>query len=113
MASEERIQVFQGTLDLILLRALSTMGAQHAYGLASRLEQIADGALPLNAGTMYAALVRLEQRRWIKGTWEQTPSNRQAKVYAITRAGSKALEQQTGRWNRLSSLMNKLMPGDT
>src|SRR5215207_5005896 len=76
MASEERIQVFQGTLDLILLRALATMGPQHGYGLASRLKQIADGALPLNAGTMYAALVRLAQRRWVKGPWEQTPANR-------------------------------------
>ena len=74
MSSEgkERVELLQGTLDLIVLRALSTMGPQHAYGLAARLEQVAEASLTLNQGTLYPALVRLEQKRWIKGVWQRT-----------------------------------------
>ena len=90
MASE-RVELLQGTLDLIVLRALSTMGPQHAYGLAARLEQVADDPFPLNQGTLYAALTRLEQKGWIKGTWQRTESNREAKYYAITKSGLRAL----------------------
>ena len=103
MPSEgNRVEVLQGTLDLIVLRALSTMGAQHAYGLAARLDQMADHAFPLNQGTLYAALVRLDQKGWIKGTWQRTESGREAKYYAITKAGARALEKQTERWRRLA-----------
>jgi PadR family transcriptional regulator len=109
----ERIELLQGTLDLIVLRALSTMGPQHAYGLAARLEQVGDHPLMLNQGTLYPALVRLEQRGWIKGTWQKTDSNRDAKYYAITKAGSRALEQQTERWRKLSGLVNKLLVGES
>jgi transcriptional regulator len=104
-----RIELLQGTLDLIVLRALSTMGPQHAYGLAARLEQVADHPLTLNQGTLYPALVRLEQKGWIKGSWQTTESNREAKYYAITRAGSRALTQQTERWRRLAGLVDKLL----
>src|SRR5688572_6449392 len=100
----ERIELLHGTLDLIVLRALSTMGPQHAYGLASRLEQVADHPLMLNQGTLYPALVRLEQKGWIKGSWDKTKNNRDAKYYAITRSGVRALEQQTSRWRRLVGL---------
>jgi PadR family transcriptional regulator, regulatory protein PadR len=111
MASEDapRLEVLQGTLDLIVLRALSTMGPQHAYGLAARLEQLADHPFPLNQGTLYAALVRLEQRGWIKATWQTTETKREAKYYGLTRAGSRALEKQTDRWRRLVSFLDKLL----
>ena len=109
----ERVELLQGTLDLIVLRALSTMGPQHAYGLASRLEEVAEHPLMLNQGTLYPALVRLEQKGWIKGTWQRTESNREAKYYAITKAGTRALDKQTERWRRLAGLVDKLLLGDT
>jgi transcriptional regulator len=109
----ERVELLQGTLDLIVLRALSTMGPQHAYGLASRLEQVAEHPLMLNQGTLYPALVRLEQKGWIKGTWQRTESNREAKYYAITKAGTRALDKQAERWRRLARLVDQLLLGGT
>ncbi|MGH9385523.1 MAG: PadR family transcriptional regulator [Vicinamibacterales bacterium] len=111
MASKERqrVELLQGTLDLIVLRALSTMGRLHAYALAARLEQVADHPLFLNQGTLYPALVRLEQKGWIKGTWQTTDNNREAKFYAITKAGTRALEKETERWRRLAGLVDKLL----
>jgi PadR family transcriptional regulator PadR len=109
MTSEDRVEILQGTLDLILLRALATMGPQHAYGLAARLAQVADHPLPLNQGTLYAALTRLEQKSWIKGTWQTTDAGREAKYYTLTRAGTRALEVQTDRWRRLASFVDKLL----
>jgi transcriptional regulator len=111
MPSERRprVELLQGTLDLIVLRALATMGPQHAYGLASRLEQVADHPLLLNQGTLYPALVRLEQKGWIKGAWQTTANNREAKFYAITKAGGRALGEQTERWRRLAGLVDKLL----
>ena len=104
-----RVELLQGTLDLIILRALATMGAQHAYALAARLEQVSDHPFSLNQGTLYPALIRLEQRGWIKGLWRKTTTNHDAKFYAITTAGTRALEQQTARWRRLSGLIDKLL----
>ena len=104
-----RVELLQGTLDLIVLRALATMGPQHAYALAARLEQVGEHALTLNQGTLYPALVRLEQSGWIRGTWKRTENNREAKYYAITRAGLRALGKQTERWQRLAGLVNKLL----
>jgi PadR family transcriptional regulator PadR len=111
MGSEDadRVELLQGTLELIVLRALATMGPQHAYGLAARLNQVADHSLPLNQGTLYAALVRLELKGWTQGTWQRTDSNREAKYYAITRAGSRALERQTARWRRLVGFVDALL----
>jgi transcriptional regulator len=111
MASEsgDRVELLPGTLDLIVLRALDTMGPQHAYGLAARLEQVAQPSLSLNQGTLYPALVRLEQKGWIKGSWQRTESNRDAKYYDITRPGRRALRDQTERWRRLAGLVEKLL----
>ncbi|MBV9155458.1 MAG: PadR family transcriptional regulator [Acidobacteriaceae bacterium] len=113
MSKEERgrSQIPQGTLDLIVLRTLATMGPLHAYGLALRLQQVSDDLLNLNQGTLYPALLRLEQQGFIKGAWRTTQNNREAKFYSLTRAGEKALEQETGRWNRLAGLMEKLLGG--
>lgn len=115
MASENdsRVELLQGTLDLIVLQALTTMGPQHAYGLASRLEQMADHPFSLNQGTLYAALVRLEQNGWIRGTWQTTENNREAKYYAVTRSGARALEKQADRWRRIAGLVNKLLLGES
>jgi transcriptional regulator len=103
------IPILQGTLDLMILRTLATMGPQHAYGIAARLEQVSGDLLNLNQGTVYPALVRLEQHGWTKGSWGKTGSNREARFYAITRAGQKALENETGRWRQMSSVVEKLL----
>jgi PadR family transcriptional regulator, regulatory protein PadR len=105
----QRIGVLQGTLDLIVLRTLQTMGAQHAYAIATRLEQVSGDLLHLNQGTLYPALVRLEQQGHIQGSWGKTETNRDAKFYSITRAGEKALEEETLRWRRMSGLVEKLL----
>ena len=107
--SGDRVELLQGTLDLIILRALSTMGRQHAYGLAARLAQVSDHPLSLNQGTLYPALVRLEQKGWIRGAWQKTENNRDAKYYSITKPGERALATQTERWRRLSGLVNTLL----
>ncbi len=111
MPSEKapRVELLQGTLDLIILRALETMGPQHAYGLAARLKQVAEPSLVLNQGTLYPALVRLEQKGWIKGSWQRTESSREAKYYTLTKAGVRGLQQQTERWRRLAGLVDKLL----
>src|SRR5579863_5853891 len=98
----DRIAVLQGTLDLIVLRTLKTLGPQHAYAIATRLQQVSDDLLHLNQGTLYPALVRLEQEGKIKGVWGKTDSNREAKFYSITKTGAKALAQETVRWRRMA-----------
>ena len=102
-------QIFQGTLDLIVQRNLATIGPQHAYQIATRLQQISDGLLNLNQGTLYPALVRLEQYGWIKGSWSKTESGREARFYAITVAGQKALRAETEHWRRTSQLIECLL----
>src|SRR6266446_6502178 len=103
---EERpMQVLQGTLAPIILRTLHTIGPQHAYAIATRIEQVSEDLLRLNQGTLYPALVRLEQQGWIKGTWGKTENNREAKYYAITKAGQRALVKETQRWRRMAVLV--------
>lgn len=106
---KESIQLLQGTLDLIVLRTLASMGSQHAYQIATRLQQVSDSLLNLNQGTLYPALVRLEQYGWIKGAWGKTESNRDAKYYTITKAGQKALSLETARWRKLAGLVELLL----
>lgn len=108
-SKEDSVELLQGTLDLIVLRALDTMGPLHAYALATRLAQVSDHPLSLNQGTLYPALVRLEHKGWIKGTWGKTETNREAKFYAITKAGKGELVRQTEKWRRLSGLVDKLL----
>ena len=114
MPSEEResLQLLQGTLDLIVLRTLSALGAQHAYQIATRLQQVSQNHLSLNQGTLYPALVRLEQYGWIKGAWGRTESNREAKFYSITKAGEQALSKETLQWRRLAGLVDRLLVED-
>ena len=111
MTSEagDRMAVLQGTLDLIVLRTLKSLGPRHAYAIATRIQQISEDLLHLNQGTLYPALVRLEQQGRIKGTWGTTESNREAKFYAITKSGEKALAEETLRWRRMSGLVDKLL----
>jgi transcriptional regulator len=105
------VELLQGTLDLIVLRALSTMGPLHSYALGSRLEQASDHPLSLNQGTLYPALTRLEQKGYIKGSWGKTESNREAKFYRITKSGQRELTRQAERWRRLAGLVDKLLLG--
>jgi PadR family transcriptional regulator len=111
MSSKEREpgQILQGTLDLIVLRTLEAMGPQHAYQIATRLEQVSDKLLSLNQGTLYPALVRLEQYGWIAGAWGRTENNREAKFYELTRAGRKALAKETARWRTMAALVERFL----
>jgi PadR family transcriptional regulator PadR len=109
MPSGTKVQVLQGTLDLIVLRTLDTLGPLHAYGIATRLQQVSADTLQLNQGTLFPALVRLEQQAWIKGKWGKTENNREAKFYSLTAAGRKALGRETERWKTLAGLMEKLL----
>lgn len=93
----------------MILRTLATLGPRHAYSIATRLEQVSDEMLKVNQGTLYPALVRLEQNGWIKGTWGKTETNREAKYYAITKAGLRALEEETERWRQMAGVMDKLL----
>ncbi len=103
------IQILQGTLDLMILRTFATMGPQHAYGIAIRLQQVSENMLNLNQGTIYPALVRLEQHGWTRGSWGKTENNREAKYYAITKTGLNALNEETVRWRQMSDLVEKLL----
>jgi transcriptional regulator len=101
--------VLQGTLDLMVLQTLDTMGALHGYGIARRIEQVSDEALRLNEGTVYASLMRLLQRRWISASWGTSENNRKARFYAITRAGQRQLAAETDRWENIAAVMARLL----
>jgi len=106
---ESKSDILQGTLDLMVLQTLEAMGPQHGYGLARRIEQVSDDVLQLNQGTIYASLLRLQQRRWISASWGTSDNNRKAKFYAITRAGRKQLAAQTANWERIAGVIGRLM----
>ena len=107
-----KTDVLQGTLDLMVLQTLDTMGAQHGYAIASRLEQVSKGALQLNMGTLYPALMRLEQRGLIRGSWGTTDSNRKARFYTLTAAGRRQLSNEKEAWDRMAAIMQSLLRGE-
>ena len=105
----EKSDVLQGTLDLMVLKTLDAMGPLHGYGLARRIEQISEDVLQLNQGTIYASLLRLQQRRWITASWGVSENNRRAKFYALTRAGRKQLAVEAGNWERIAGVIGRLL----
>ena len=105
-------EVLQGTLDLMVLRTLETMGPQHGFGLAKRILHISEGILDLNQGTLYPALLRLEQRRWIKSKWGISDNNRQAKFYELTPRGRKQIAEEKESWDLTVSVMNRFLSDD-
>ena len=103
-----KTDVLQGTLDLMVLQTLDTMGPLHGYGIARRIEQISEEVLKLNEGTVYASLMRLQQRRWISANWGVSDNNRKAKFYAITRIGRRQLTAEAENWDRIASVIARL-----
>src|SRR5882757_10989694 len=103
--SDSKLDLLQGTLDLMVLQTLAAMGSQHGYGIARRIEQVSGNELLLNQGTIYASLVRLQQRGWISANWGVSENNRKAKFYSITRSGRKQLSAGAKNWERLSAVM--------
>jgi transcriptional regulator len=112
--SKDRLELLQGTLDLMVLQTLAGLGPLHGYGIARRIEQVSGDEVLLNQGTIYASLVRLQQRGWISAEWGVSDNNRKAKFYAITRRGRTKLARDTAHWLRLSDLMGRMLvsPGE-
>lgn len=106
---ESKLDLLQGTLDLMVLQTLAVMGALHGYGIARRIEQVSGNEVLLNQGTIYASLVRLQQRRWISAEWGTSSNNRKAKFYSITKKGRKRLVEDAEYWQRLSSVMGRVL----
>jgi len=106
-----KADVLQGTLDLMVLKTLESMGSQHGYGIAQRLQQVSEDLLRLNQGTLYPALLRLEQRGWISSKWGTSENNRRARFYTLTRAGKKQLQREADDWHRMAAVMARLLGG--
>ena len=109
MPNKEKADVLQGTLDLMILQTVATLGPLHGYSIAARLEQVSSGALQLNMGTLYPGLLRLEQRGFIRAQWNKTENNRRARFYSITAAGHRRLETEKAEWSRMSAIMQALL----
>jgi transcriptional regulator len=107
--AESKLDLLKGTLDLMVLQTLATMGSQHGYGIARRIEQVSADKVLLNQGTIYAALVRLQQKGWITAEWGTSANNRRAKYYLITKSGRKQLAQDAAYWHRLSDVMGRVL----
>jgi transcriptional regulator len=107
--AESKLDLLQGTLDLMVLQTLAVMGALHGYGIARRIEQVSGNEVLLNQGTIYASLVRLQQRGWISAEWGTSSNNRKAKFYSITKKGRKRLAEDAEYWQRLSSVMARVL----
>jgi PadR family transcriptional regulator len=106
-----KTDVLQGTLDLIVLQTLDTMGPLHGYGIARRIEQISDNLLKLNEGTVYASLMRLLHQHWISASWGISENNRKARFYAITKVGRRQLTRETENWHRIAAFMARCLRG--
>jgi PadR family transcriptional regulator PadR len=102
-------EVLQGTLDLLVLKTLDSMGPMHGFGIALRIQQVSDDLLQLNQGTLYPALLRLEQRGWLASKWGVSENNRKAKFYSLTRAGRKQLEEEAESWDRMSAMIDRVL----
>ncbi|HEY6448517.1 MAG TPA: PadR family transcriptional regulator [Acidobacteriaceae bacterium] len=107
--ADSKLDLLQGTLDLMVLQTLATIGEQHGYGIARRIEQVSGHEVLLNQGTIYASLVRLQQRGWIDAAWGTSDNNRKAKFYAITKRGRKQLAEDAAYWQRLSAVMGRVL----
>ncbi len=108
---DNKDEILQGTLDLIILKTLQSMGPLHGYGIARRIEQVSENALSLNQGTVYPALLRLEQQGWIRSEWGVSENNRKAKFYSITRKGGKQVERAAASWERVAAMMSRFLVG--
>jgi PadR family transcriptional regulator, regulatory protein PadR len=102
-------EVLQGTLDLLVLKTLDSMGPMHGFGIALRIQQVSEDLLQLNQGTLYPALLRLEQRGWIASKWGVSENNRKAKYYSLTRAGRQQLGKEAESWDRMSAMINRVL----
>jgi len=109
--SEAKTDVLQGTLDLMVLKTLETLGPLHGYGIARRIEQVSENLLQLNQGTLYPALLRLQQRGWIKSEWGTSENNRKAKFYQLSPAGRRQLTVEAKNWEQISGVMARLLGG--
>jgi transcriptional regulator len=107
--SSPKSEVLQGTLDLLVLKTLDSMGPIHGFGIALRIQQVSEDLLQLNQGTLYPALLRLEQRGWIVSKWGTSENNRKAKFYSLTRAGRQQLEREAESWDRMSAMINRVL----
>ena len=107
-----RSDVLQGTLDLMVLKTLETLGSMHGYGIAQRIQQVSEDALRLNQGTLYPALLRLEQRGWISSRWGTSENNRRARFYSLTPAGRRQLTREAEDWHRMVEVMGRLLGGE-
>ena len=107
--ADDKSDILQGTLDLMVMKTLDAMGPLHGYGIARRIEQVSEDALQINQGTIYASLVRLMQRGWIGAEWGASENNRKAKFYSLTKAGKRQLSAETENWERISGIIGRVM----
>ena len=106
---DSKFDILQGTLDLMVLKTLEAMGPMHGYGIARRIEQISQDALQINQGTIYLCLIRLVQKGWLDSSWGTSENNRKAKFYSISRAGKKQLAEATRNWERVASVIGRVL----
>ena len=109
IAANDKPEVLQGTLDLMVLKTLDAMGPQHGYGIARRIEQLSDELLRLNEGTVYTGLMRLQQKGWIKSQWGTSENNRKARFYSISASGRKQLAHETESWERMADVITRML----